>query len=300
MLQKQIIGILNLSLPLIFIYNVWPLLFVNFYCQILCSLLIGLYIYYCSWNQLNNLEQVLQYHPTGSHKDFFEKLIKECQVDPNTINLRYAFTNESIAMAAGKTIIVDPMVWHGISDDPKAIDVYNIFIQHLQPNLSSIAQKRITETHNFLTLGAQRFIFKHELGHIVRDFSSNKLITLFLVGFFAGLSGIILTVSLLPINGFVAMCMGMLFGGFMDFFVTYLFNFVWKLNEEKAADAFAVKHSSDEDVKEAIIFFKNHQNILDQYPERGNFLANLPSVLKSGHQHGKNRSNYLLQLMLKK
>ena len=297
MFKQQIQGVINLSLPLIIIYNLQPAFFVTIYGQILCSLALGAYVYYLNYKQVEQLEKTLQFSPTGDHKFFFNTLIEACQIDPATVVVKYAYTNESIAMAAGTTVIIDPVVWHDVQDDSQAVKVQEIFKLHVEPNLSQLQKDRLAAVHRVLTPAAQRFIFKHELGHIVHNFSLYKLIVVFIAGSLAAFAGIFATVATLQIHGMLAIIVGMVVGGCMDLFLTYLSNLVWKLQQEKAADRFAVQWSSDEDIQAAALFFENHQNILDTHPEQNNLLAKLPSIIKTGHQHGEVRSAYLLKLM---
>ncbi len=49
-----------------------------------------------------------------------------------------------------------------------------------------------------------------------------------------------------------------------------------------------------------ILFFENHQHVIDRYKQPGNFMTHLPSVILSGHQDGSARSAYLLELLAKK
>ncbi len=300
MFKKQIEGVINLSLPIILLYNVYPIVLHTVLGRVVCSLAIGLYLYYINYQQLQNLQNALQFSPSGDHKDFFNNLIEECNVDPNLVIVKYAYIPEGIAMALEKTIIIDPILWHGVNDDPQAVKVEEIFKTHVEKGLTSVQKDRIAAFHQSLTPGAQRFIFKHELGHVMLNFSQKKLLVMLSLGFVATYCGIIAAMFALPIHGLIAIIVGMFVGGFMDLFLTYASNVVWKLQEEKAADRFAADHSSNEDIQATALFFENHQHILDTHKEAGNFLSDLPSVILSGHQHGSVRSAYLLQLRSKK
>ena len=300
MFRKQIEGVINLSLPIIILYNIHPIFIMSLPGKLLCSASIGAYLYFIHSTQLQNLQSSLQFSPTDHHKQEFEYLIAQCNVDPNAVIVKYAYIPEGIAMTAGKTVIIDPVIWHGIDDDPQAIKVKEIFTTHFEKNLTPDQTAQIAEFHQILTPESQRFIFKHELGHVVQNFSAKKLFLIFCLGFLATYSGITGAVLTLKIHGFLAIFVGMLVGGCMDLFLTYGSNVAWKLQEEKAADRFAVEHSNAHDVQAAALFFENHQHIIDRYKQSGNFIANLPSVILSGHQHGAARSAYLLKLLAKK
>ncbi len=252
-------------------YNLYPVFILTAPGQIFCSLLLGVYIWYLYYQQLKNLEKTLQYSPTESYKDYFHNLIQECAIDSNLIVLKYVYTNESIAMTAGRTVIIDPIIWHDVQDDPQAVKVLEIFKTHIEPGLTAMQKERIAAFNSILTPQAQRFIFKHELAHVVHNFSHKKLIIMFMIGVLAAYSGIFTTVFVLQIHGLIAIVAGMTVGGVMDLFLTYLSNFVWRLQEENAADAFAVEYSSNEDIKAAALFFENHQDILDKSKEPNNY-----------------------------
>lgn len=297
MLQQQISGVINLSLPLIIAYNLYPALLITLPGQIVCSLSLGFYLWYINYRQLKNLEKTLQFSPTERHKDYFYDLIRSCNVDPATVVLKYAYTNESIAMAAGKTIIIDPILWHDLGDDPQAVKVEEIFKVHIEPNITEAQKKRLASIHTYLNPVVQRFLFRHELGHILHHFSLKKLFVIFCIGTLATWTGILTMIILLPINAIVATLGGMIVGGVVDLSLSYASNLGFKLQEEKAADRFAVQYSSAEEIQAAADFFEQHQDILDK--DTQNRWTFLPASMFTGYQKGKDRSVYLLQLMHK-
>ncbi len=300
MFNQYIQGIITLSFYLIITYNINPNFLITIPGQLVCSISIGMYLYFLSYKQLQNMQNSLLYSPSEGHKDAFDNLIQQCNVDPKSVIVKYAYIAEGIAMAAGKTIIIDPLLWHGIDDDPQAISVKDIFTLHLEKNLTANQKTQMAEFHQLLTPESQRFIFKHELGHIVQNFATKKLLLIFFLSFLATYIGITATIFALQIHGFVAIFAGILVSGCIDLFLTYGSNVVWKLQEEKAADRFAVQYSSTEDVQAAALFFENHQHVIDRYKQPGNFMTSLPSVILSGHQHGTARSSYLLKLLANK
>jgi Zn-dependent protease with chaperone function len=299
MLKQQISGIVNLSVPLILIYAFYPAFLGSLSGKIICSVVIGLYLFIISYKGLMQLTRTLQFVPTGAYKEKFEDLIRSCDVDPSTIILKYAYTNEFIAMAADTTIIVDPIVWHGLVDDPQVGKVEEIFKVHIEPNLTILQKERIAAIHGLLTLPTQRFIFRHELGHVARYFSYKKLVVIFLIGFLATYSGIVAAMVVLQIHGLLAILVGMFVGGSVDLFLTYGSNLIFKLQEEKAADRFAVRYSSNEEIQAAALFFKQYQNFLDTHKLLDATATKMPLIFQ-GYQHGADRSAYLLQLLSKK
>jgi len=300
MFSQQINGIIRLSLPLIFIFNTYPIIFSTLKGQFFCALMMGAYICYCHWTIIQNFPKSLLYSPTGDHKELLDNLIKECEINPENITLRYAYTNESIALANGKTIVVDPVVWHNFGTDSEAIKVTDVFEKQIQPILSPSQKKRIAGIHTALNPAAQRFIFKHELGHVCGNFSQRHLVNVFIIGTLAAYSGITVAMILVPTNGFTGTILGMTTGNFFDILLTYVSNFASKLPEEKRVDRFAAHYSSREDIEAAAKFFEEHQEILDTNKEPGNFLSFIPSAIRTGHPNGKSRAAYLKELAAQK
>ena len=291
---------ISFSLPLIGFYTIFPAFFLSFEGQIICSLMLGAYIWHLHWTGLKNFTNALQFSPTSVNKDQFHALIQECNVNPHTVMIKYAYTNGQTAQAADSTIIIDPLMWHGLSDDPEAIKAQNVIETHVLPQVLPAQKERIAAIRSLLTPGTQRFMVKHELGHIFYNFSYNKLIVLFVIGSLATYCGIEAAKFLLPYNGFVATFAGMIVGWFSDLLFTFASNIIWTWNEEKKADLFAVQYSTYEDVQEAACFFEKHQEVLDMHKEPGNFLEHIPSVIRSGHPNGAPRAAYLRALAEKK
>lgn len=297
MFLQQIAGVINLSLPLIILYNIQSSFLTTFWAQIFCSFSVGAYVYYCAYKQLHNLENSLQYSPTGECKELFDAMIKDCGIDPENIILKYAYTQGTMAMTAGKTVIIDPVVWHGLENDAQAMQVKNIFHEHIEKNISIFAKERIWGIHQLLTDRVERFIFKHELAHVIFNFSIKKLLILFFSSSLAAYCGIVTAVSVLQVHSLFAIFSGMFIGGIIDFIFTLVSNIIWKLQVEKQADGYAVRFSSKEDVQAAALFFEEHQALLDKFKDPKDYLGMFPSEITSGHQHGKLRSAYLLTLL---
>ncbi len=299
MFRQQLSGIINLSLPVLIVYGIYPAFLGTLLGQVICSAVLGLYLFMLSYKSLMKLTSTLQFSPTGIYKDEFEALIRSCDVDPARIIVKYAYTNESIAMTVDHTVIIDPIVWHGTVEDPAAMKVGEIFKVHIEPNLTQFQKDRLTAIYKLLTPGAQRFIFKHEIGHVIRYFSYKKLALIFMIGFVAVLSGIWAAIFALQFHGLIAIITGMAAGGLVDLFLTFLSNVLFKLPEEKAADRFAVRYSNEDDIRAAAKFFDEHQKFLDAHKPLDPTTSKIPSVLQ-GYQHGTIRSAYLLNLLANK
>jgi hypothetical protein len=299
-LMPHVVGVCRLSFPVIIVFIMNPTLFISFTGKATFSLLWGTYIWYRGWQQSKNCEKSLQYVPNYDNKNQLNDLIKECNIDPETVALRYGSTDGAIAMALHNTVIIDPITWHGLENDQEATKVKDIIENHIFPTFSLKKQYRITAMHPILNLAAQRFIVKHELGHIYHNFSNKKLGTVFIIGALATYAGIIAAMAAMPYGGYIATLTGMFVGGLSDLLLTFASNVVWKSFEEKKADYFAAQYSSTEDIKAAADFFEKHQTVMDTHKEPGNFLAFLPSIITSGHPHGTSRAIYLRKLASEK
>ncbi len=292
MLKQQIIGVINLSLLLIILYQGYPTIFFLWYGKIACALAMGLYIYYLNKQNLIAMIKPLTFKPTDPWKKMLEQQIISCNLQIQNITLFYAYTNEALAIAAGNNIIIDPLVWDTISDDPEALKVQAIINPATNHSFSELQKIRIQKTREIFSHNAQSFIFKHELGHVARNYSSKKLFIVFLVGTLSTYIGIISAVFILPTNGLLAIFVGMFTGGLSDLILSYFFNATFKAYEERQADMFAIKYSSQEEIEAAATFFEKHQNILDTYPEN-HWLNKIPSIILSGHLNGKKRAALL-------
>jgi hypothetical protein len=300
MLKQQILGVINLSLPLILLYYVYPALLFCFSGQVFCAVLLAGYVYYLNRKSAKNLVASLRYVPTQQHKEYLEALLASCGYDSKRVSLNYAYTNEQIAMAVYSTIIVDPIVWSITDEDPSALQVKDIFDKYIEPGLTQNAKMRINGMRQILSPAAQRFIFRHELGHVAYNFSYKKLCVLFFTSFCAAYAGIISAIWTLHLGGILALLIGMIVGGISDIVLTYASNVFFKLREEKRADIFAAQHSSAEEIEAAAQFFEQHQNLVDTYKEPNSLLAYLPSSVLTGHPDGINRASYLRDLVNKK
>jgi hypothetical protein len=298
MLKQQIIGIINLSTPVIILYQFCPSIFLVWYGQIVCALLVALYLLYLNRVAVQQNSAALLYTPTAHYKESLENMIRGCGLQPEEVQIRYAFTNESIAQNMENMVIIDPTLFSEYENDPGANAVLTLFSTTFVRGLTPNGEMRIPAIKEILSSAAQHFIFKHELGHIYYNYTAKKLVVIGMIGFCAAYLAIVAAIKTVPVNGFLAILVGMTVGCVVDLALSYWSNIVFKLSQEKAADQFAVAHSTREDIEAAADFFRKHQEILDTYPEEG-FFANLPSVIKTGHQNGYDRAQTLRTLIKK-
>lgn len=292
MLKQQIIGVVNLSLPLIVLFQFYPHIFFMWQGQLLLACVWAVYITYLNKKQADALAASLLYVPTQDYKQSLESIIESCGMNADSVALRYGYTHEQLAMTINNTLVIDPVFWHGYENDAPAQAVVNIFNTHIAPTLQPLAQKRHELLKQALTPGVQRFIFKHELGHINNRYSTKKLAVIGITGFIATYVAITAALAVLPINGLRAIFVSMTLGGTTGLLCTYLSNVLFKLSQEKGADLFAVKNSNAQDIEEAALFFEKHQTILDMHKEQIIF-AQIPSIVLTGHMNGFARAAYL-------
>ncbi|MFA6065857.1 MAG: hypothetical protein WC707_01605 [Candidatus Babeliaceae bacterium] len=297
--KLQIIGVLRLSGIIIFLYQLNSSILWTFQGRIMCSLMMGLYICYLNWQATKNLATSMQYTPSGECKELFDEIIRLCGMDPSTICLRYAYTDEAVAMAIFNTVVIDPSVWHGIEQDAAAIRVIDIVNTHITPTMISEKQRRLFKIKEALSLPAQRFIIKHELGHIYHNYTNKKLFIIGIIGVGVTYLGLITTKTLLGLFGAGAVFFGILVAGIADVILSYGSNVFFKMNEEKKADLFAVQRSSSEDIEAAILFFEQVQEIRDANPDPDNVFFKIPIIILSGHLDGKIRAAYLRSCKLR-
>lgn len=290
MSKQQIIGVINISLPIIILYQLYPPILLSWVGPILCSGLVGLYICYINKMSNKNLLVSLRYKASENYKNMFGNLLSECGINPESISIYYAYTREQIAIAVNNSIIVDPLLWSLIEDDASAIEAKDILKKFVEPTFSEKQKNRITLTRQIFSTEAQNFIFKHEVGHIVSNFSNKKLIYLFFMGFVASYVGIVSAMNMVAYNGIGSILMGMIIGGTTDIILTWIFNLLIKFREEKWADEFAVNHSTAQEIEAAALFFEKHQELINNDKEG---LINFPSVIISGHADGLRRAKHL-------
>lgn len=213
MLKQQIIGILNLGFPIVILFQFFPGFVTSLPGSIIISLVIGFYVYYVNSVASKNMAKSLLYRPTGQHAQELNQLIQACGVAPETVNIYYAFTNDVTAMAVFNNIIIDPVVCSLIEQDPQATQVINIFENAIKPQLPPEQKERLQQIKQALSAGAQRFIFKHELGHVVRYYSTKKLIIIWIIGSTSVYLALLAAGAVLAWSGIAATCIGLFVGG---------------------------------------------------------------------------------------
>lgn len=293
MFKQQIIGTINLSIPVVILALAYPAFLHTTFGLIVSSVLMGGYILYLNYRATKNYAAVFTYIPSGECKEEFEEIIKACKLDPQQIHLRYGYTNEQIAFAAFSTIVIDPLLWQGITKDPVALEVKKILDAQVVPPLSDVQKNRMVKIHELFSAPAQHFILKHELGHVFHNYSKKKLVIIGIIGTCATYAAISAAFAVQHTSGILAVLVGIFVGGLGDLVLSHASNVLFKVYEEKRADRFAVYYSSRNDAEAAADFFEQHHEILATHTDPKNILSKLPSVIVSGHLSGKARADYI-------
>ncbi len=294
MFKQQIIGTINLSLPTIILFQVYPNFIFSWFGITVISLATGLYIFFVNWQSSWKMVNSFLYKPTGDYAEKLEKMITECNMRSEAITINYAYAHETISMATFNNMVIDPIVWSIVEYDPEALKVKDIYEKAIEPQLSSLQKTRLQLIKQALTPGAQRFIFKHELAHIYYHYSYKRLILAGFIGACASAIALYAAQEMFNLfNGIAAIITGILMGMTVDLFLTYTSNILFKAQQEKKADLFAARYSTREDIQAAADFFEKHQAIIETNKDPNNKLSFLPSIIATGHPDGKTRARYL-------
>ncbi|HVX00929.1 MAG TPA: M48 family metalloprotease, partial [Candidatus Babeliaceae bacterium] len=298
-IKQQLVGVISLSMPFIILSQIYPTFFDSILNIIVCCIGIGFFTFYRHWSFSKNFADNLKFEPTGACKNSFEQTIIACGIDPKTVRLRYGYSSDAIASATFTTILIDPLLWSGLVEDPEALKTLEILNVNVVSALPELQKQRVAEVRQALTEDVQRFIFKHELGHIVYNYSYKRLITVGIIGALMAWSGFITATALYSIMGKVSVILAIVIAAFADLFLAFCSNPFLKVAEERKADIFAARNSTAQEIEAAAEFFERHQEIVDRYAE-DNLLSKLSPEILSGHPHGKRRSAYLRKLALQK
>lgn len=292
LLYNQLLGTIRLSIPVIVIALFNPILLIDWRSRLLICLVYGVIFGYQQYQASKNQRNSLTYKPTGASRAMLEDMVRSCSLDPKQVELRYAFTKDTVAMNILDLVIVDPSLSTMFDEDPEAINLKTVIDTHIRPGLSAQDKECIASIKTTLTPLAQRFIFKHELGHQASRYGVKKII---LIGLFFSLSvltGVTAAVYGAPVLGQGAALLGMIIGGIADLVLSFGSNYFFKYPEERYADLFAARYSSREEILAAADFFESFDAIA-LTRRSGSVLNYLPQELLSGHPTGTKRAYYL-------
>lgn len=297
-LLQQIIGVTYIAIFFISLYQISPSFALSRQGVALWSLLVGLYVGGVSYYTTHSQSQGLLFAPTGPHSQQFTQEVSKCGCDTEIVCVRYAYTDDAIATTHFNTIALDSMAWSTTQNDPEAVKARDMIEKCIIPHVPADKKELHTAIQNNLSKDAQAFIFRHELGHVFYNDSMRRVVRAAFVGAIG--MGMTLTLAslLMPILGGVRTalaCVGV--GAVADLLFGYASNLFFKVYEEKRADLFAAKFSSQKEIEAAASFFETYEVACGKYRDGLNsMLYLLPLSLYNGHIDGVIRARYLREI----
>lgn len=296
MIIAQLAGVINLVIPIIFAYMLFPALFAYQTTLIVCALLLGAWVYTIHRKKSIALKKSLTFAPSDEYKRAIEELIASCAVDPAIIPIRYAYTDNQLAITLFDMIVVDPLAHAQVEQDPEAQKVLSIYQAAIKPTLSALRHDYMAKIKAIFTPGAQRFVIKHELAHVLQKNSEKKLIVMFATSAIAAYLGLVAGLAYVPFHPLLGLIVGVSIFMLSDIALTHavvrgLFTYYY----ECAADKFAAQHSATTDIEQAATFFEQLELLTLEYlVSEGKDISNmLPPRFSSGHPSGNERATAL-------
>lgn len=296
--RQQIVGAINLSLPFIFLYHVAPHYALSLEGMMLYCFAVGIYIGYTTYVSTKNQLKALLFSPTGAYEQKFNDEIIRCGFDSKKVLVRYAYTDDAIAMTLFNTIVVDQMLWDTIQEDPEALKARDVIEKHILPSIPENKKEMHQAIKNNLTPHVQNFIFRHELAHVLYNYSYKRVLIVSLMGAAATGVALALAFKLNPLlGGLSTLLIAICAGAIADLLFAYATNFFFKAYEEKRADIFATRFSSKEEIEAAADFFEHYELAARKYRETiGSIMFRLPTTIVNGYVDGLSRARYLREI----
>lgn len=295
LILNEVINIARLSIPFVVLYSLLPRHLFSFLGIAISCLAVGAYVSYTYYKNTKNSVNRLQFIPSEQYMEPFHAEVTKCGLQPDKVCLRYAYNDDKIAQTMFNTIILDPMLWKGIADDPTCIAVKEVLKTHVVPGIPDAKKNLQAHINEALCADAQKFIFRHELGHIVYNYSYKLIFVTGLIGIITTLLGLLAAYTLLPIvGGVVTLILSIMIASSTDLLLTYSANHFFKAREEKKADLFARTYSSKEEIDAAARFFECYEQYAQEYrAHTPSLLHSLPNTILTGYPDGATRANYL-------
>lgn len=288
LLKNQTLGIINLSIPLIVLASAYPPALTSIVGILICSCLMGIYVFFLNYRSTQATATALAYIPAGAFKEICERTLSSAGIDPAKLRIRYGYSQEGIALAIFNTLVIDPLIWNVADTEAQAvIDILKVHVP-----LSALQKTRIEKIRDCFTIGAQKFVLLHEVGHIMQQYTIKRLILIGCISTLATAAGIL---TFLSIGSYLGVICGMVVAGILDLFLSFASNPLFKAREEVNADFFAARVCSDEELEEAAEFFETYETIRTTHPDPG-FLGKVPSLILTGHLEGKKRAAFIRNL----
>jgi hypothetical protein len=298
LLSRQLFATLNLSLMILCVYFAAPAFALSTIGIAFCALGMGLYIALTTYRSSWNVERRLQFVPSEKYKKMFEEQIEQVGLQPSQVSLRYAYNDDGVGLTLFNTVMVDPMLWKGIEDDPAFLNAQQVINMQIIPALPEEKKKLHAQLNALLTQPVQRFIFKHELGHVADQFSYKKIALIGCIGFVSTANALFFTQATINhFNGWMVFVGAVIIAMFTDLFLSYSSNIFFKARKEKAADFFAAKTCSKEEIEAAADFFEGYEVSAQEFRKSsGETFTDSAPMFFRGYIDGKNRAHYLREI----
>lgn len=293
---QSFIGHINFALPIAIVYYYFPDFVLSLSGAVFFGLMIGAYIVWLHYYQNSALVKRLQFMPSGSAAEYFNKQVVAAGLDPRNVILRYGYNDDQIGVTVFNAVIIDQMLWKNI-DDPECLKAQEVVKTHIIPTLSESKKRQLAQINEALTEPAQRFIFNHELGHVADNYGYKRLGLTGLSGFFSVFSGLYFVAKFITVLD----PMTMLLGAFMvailvDVTCPYFINYFFKSYKELQADRFAARVSSKQEIEAAADFFEKYETIAQEYRDAIGDFSLIPLVFRIGYVDGHERVRRLRKL----
>jgi hypothetical protein len=297
-LLQQVKGAVNIASSYLVLYYFFPQFALSVTGILVYSVVVGLYIGYVLYASTVAQMRGLIFTPVDPYKEEFNKEIIRCGLEPKNISMRYAYVDDAIAKTFFNLIVVDPMNWTNIAEDPEAIKAREVVEKYIVPGIPENKQELHKAIKASLYPDVQKFIFRHELGHVFYNYSKNIILISSLVCFAETFIVLLWArAMLLSLGGLATLLLSIGLWAILDLLCGYAINFFFKSYEEKKADLFAVRFSSKETIESAANFFEQYEKAAQKYRDTLNSMTfKLPVRVFSGYTDGFSRARYLRDL----
>jgi len=291
---QEFTGLIPFAVVMVLLYLFIPHRFFKIGTIIAISLGMGMYVSLNNYVVTQSQIDVLKFSPSELGMKSFEHEISQCGLQPKDITLRYRYDDDSVAVSMFNTVAIDPMIWKGLENDQQAIQAKNTIEKFIIPKLPTSKKLFQDKIKTIMSPEVQKFIFKHELGHIFHNYSLKYIVLAGAMGAVATFIALISAgAAITALGGAAALMIGLLLGGSTDLILGYSKNIFFKAQEERMADNFATQFSSKEEIEAAANFFEKYEEYAQEYRKELGWNSNIPSILLTGYTDGKTRAKEL-------
>ncbi|MCL4433062.1 MAG: M48 family metallopeptidase [Epsilonproteobacteria bacterium] len=296
-LWANFVGIFRLSIPALIAYILSPNFTLSIPGIIAISSCLALGVLYNQYALSKREADTLAYVPSPDILALLQKEVTLCGMQDRSIRFGYSYLFDQVAQSIFTTIKIDPVLWKECENDPVKIRIMEVLNTHIMPTVSQDRKIFSEKLNQNLTPMAQRFILRHELGHIAHNDSYKRIIAIAFIVFMTVFGGMATVAWLSPVLTVgPAFILGLCAATVIDLFLSALNNHFIKAAQEKKADIFAASHSSSEEVYAAADFFYKYDQALEEHlviPQNIFNSFGLPSSYARGYYCGQERSDYL-------